>query len=280
MDTLLFLTTGVFISIAIAISGILSGLFGIGGGIVYVPLANWILGIYFPDLDNPMLIANNTSLASIVGLNLVTIWLRRSHIEWTYKEALQRMIVIGIGAFSGAWCIRNIPNHIMHDLFSTFLILLALGYFIHSFQLQDIQRYTSDTLSPAWAFLHKHLLLFLPIISCVVSILGIGGAVFLFPLLLRLGYTKKQAATNATLASFMVASFACAAAWVHPPHVSHNPYFFGDILWPFIIPVVALSSLFIRIGIRLNHKHPQCTLYRILSGVLLVIGALHMIPTL
>ena len=279
MDTFFFIITGLFLIIGIAVSGVLSGLFGIGGGIIYVPLTSWVLSIYFPDIDQPMVIANNTSLACIIGLNIITLRLRHAHMEWSYSELIQRFIVISIGAFCGAWFVRHIPNSLMHNLFSMFLILLAIGYFSHSFRLHKVVRHTTNTLSPFWAFLHKYLLFFLPIISCVVSILGIGGAILLFPLLLRLGYTKQQAATNATLASFMVALMACAAAWLHPFHIANNPYFFGDILWPFIIPVIMISSLFIQIGIKLNHQQPEYNLYRILSGILLIIGSLHLLTS-
>lgn len=275
MDISLFLVTSCLLSLAIACSGILSGLFGIGGGIFYVPLVNWILSVFYPDIDQPMIIANNTSLASIVGLNLMTLWLRRTHIELTNTEILQRLAVISLGAVTGAWCVRYIPNNWMHNLFSIFLTLLALGYFLYSFRLQNTTQHTTDALSSPWAFLHRYLLCFLPVISCMASILGIGGAIFLFPLLLRLGYSKQQAAANATLGSFMIASMACVAAWLHPFHVNTSLYFFGDILWPFIIPVILVSSFFIRLGIQLNHQQPQYRLYRLLSGILLLVGTLH-----
>ena len=264
--------------VAIASSGILSGLFGIGGGIIYVPLVNGIIPLLFPNIDQSMLIANNTSLASIVGLNLITLWLRRAHIEWTCSETIKRFIVLSIGSTTGAWYIRQVPNSDLHNAFCLFLLILAIFYFTHGRRLQMMPDRSKTPLSPGLTFIKSHWFLFLLPMSAIVSLLGIGGAIILFPLLLRLGYTKQQAATNASLASCLVAAIACCSAWLHPSHTTGSPYFIGDIWWPFVAVVIVASNFFVRIGIRLNHKQPEHRLYKLLSGLLLLISGLHMLP--
>jgi len=162
------------------ITGVFSGMFGIGGGIFFVPITNIILKQYYPELNQSMLIANNTSLACIIFSSMTALWLRKHDIEWSKKDLLTRVITLVPGSFLGGWVVRAIENKTLNLIFGFSLITLAIYYFFRK----------EENTHENKLFLNKILpITFMPV-SFTASLLGMSGAIFLFPLQLKAGYSK------------------------------------------------------------------------------------------
>jgi uncharacterized membrane protein YfcA len=114
----------VFIGIGIGVAaGILSGLFGIGGGIVIVP-ALVFLGLVQKH-------ATGTSLAALVfpvGLLGVLEYSRRHEIHWKY--ALGIAAGLTIGAFFGARFAGSVSNLVLRRAFGGVMLLVSLRFLI------------------------------------------------------------------------------------------------------------------------------------------------------
>jgi uncharacterized protein len=99
------------------VAGVLAGLLGVGGGILFVPTLTW-LGL-------TQIHAEATSLLAIIPTVLVGVW-RQNHfgnVRW--RPAL----VIGVASIGatvgGAQVAESLPEHVLRKLFAAFLILTA-----------------------------------------------------------------------------------------------------------------------------------------------------------
>lgn len=105
------------------LAGILSGLFGIGGGIVMVPL---LVGVFGLDLLN----ANATSLAAMllpVGILGVINYYKAGLIQ--LQNALYISLGLFLGSFFGAELAVHLDIRILSKLYAALLFYVAIGYF-------------------------------------------------------------------------------------------------------------------------------------------------------
>lgn len=113
MNTFLFILVGI-------IAGILSGMFGIGGGIIIVPALIYLCG--FSQLK-----AQGTSLAIMlppVGIAAFTYYYKRGQVD--LKAGILICIFMIVGSFFGAKIANNIPISILKKSFGVLMILMSL----------------------------------------------------------------------------------------------------------------------------------------------------------
>jgi uncharacterized membrane protein YfcA len=113
-------TTQLIILIIIGlISGMLSGIFGIGGAIIVIPALIFILGLSQHE-------AQGTSLAFMippVGILAAWNYWKAGHVNW--KFALILSLTFVIGAYLGSQFSLNIPDRTLRRLFGVLMILMA-----------------------------------------------------------------------------------------------------------------------------------------------------------
>jgi len=105
-------------------AGVLSGMFGIGGGIVIVPALTLILGY-------EQRLAIGTSLGALllpVGLPAVLSYAAQGQVDLT--TALPVAIGLAIGAFGGARLALNLPPKTVKQLYGAFLIIVGIWFVI------------------------------------------------------------------------------------------------------------------------------------------------------
>lgn len=101
-------------------AGILSGLFGIGGGLVIVPSLVFFLGV---DIKS----AVGISLAALllpVGLMGVITYYQAGHVQ--IKTAALIALGLFIGTTIGAKTAQPIPGTILNKIYAIFLIVVAV----------------------------------------------------------------------------------------------------------------------------------------------------------
>jgi uncharacterized protein len=99
------------------VAGVLAGLFGVGGGILFVPTLTW-LGL-------TQLHAEATSLLAIIPTVLVGVWQQKQYGHVQVRPA----ILIGVAsigaAVGGAQVAESLPEHVLRKLFAVLLIVTA-----------------------------------------------------------------------------------------------------------------------------------------------------------
>lgn len=101
-------------------AGVLSGLFGIGGGIVIVPAL-----LFFAKYQPHM--ATGTSLGALLlpvgALGAWQYW-KAGNLEW--RASLLIAVGLFFGAFFGARVAQQIPAPVLKKAFAVFLVLVAI----------------------------------------------------------------------------------------------------------------------------------------------------------
>lgn len=99
------------------VAGVLAGLFGVGGGILFVPTLTW-LGL-------TQLHAEATSLLAIVPTVIVGVWRhqRYGNVRWRSAAVIG---VASVGAtIGGAQLAESLPEHVLRKLFAVLLLATA-----------------------------------------------------------------------------------------------------------------------------------------------------------
>jgi uncharacterized protein len=99
-------------------AGVLAGLFGVGGGILFVPTLTW-LGL-------SQLHAEASSLLAIIPTVLVGVWRqsRYGNVRWRGAAVIG---VASIGAaVGGAQLAESLPEHVLRKLFAALILATAV----------------------------------------------------------------------------------------------------------------------------------------------------------
>ena len=103
------------------VSGIASGLFGVGGGIVMVPAMMFFLSPPIRDIKQ----AIGTSLVVIVPTALMGSYkhLAQQNVEWRTALALAPLAIAG--SYFGAWLTKSLAADDLKRLFGAFIMLVG-----------------------------------------------------------------------------------------------------------------------------------------------------------
>ncbi len=151
-----------------AAAGLLSGLFGVGGGIVVVPALMSLLAF-----DQRK--ASGTALASMVVTSVVGIlgYLAHGQMDWLYGLLITAGAVIGV--WGGAYLLHRLPLGLLRWLFILFQLFLVVELFFGDpVDTSDVE------VTPLIALLLFGLGLTTGVLS---GLFGIGGGVFVIPML-------------------------------------------------------------------------------------------------
>lgn len=109
------------IALALALgfgAGILSGMFGVGGGILFVPTLTLVVGL-------GQLEAQATSLAAIIPVVALGAWRQNRHGLVRGRIALTVGLASAVGVTAGALLANELPEHALRKLFAVLLIVTA-----------------------------------------------------------------------------------------------------------------------------------------------------------
>jgi uncharacterized membrane protein YfcA len=99
------------------VAGILSGLFGVGGGILFVPILTW-LGL-------TQLHAEASSLLAIIPTVMVGVWRQQRYGNVRWRAAAILGIASIAAAVGGAQVALSLPESTLRKLFAVLLIAVA-----------------------------------------------------------------------------------------------------------------------------------------------------------
>ena len=150
-------------------AGLLSGLFGIGGGTIIVPaLALW--------LGMPQKLAAGTSVAAILPTAVVGAisYAVQGNVDWV--AALCLAIGIVIGAQLGTYLLARLPVSAIQWAFMAFLVIVIVSLWL-------VVPQREDQISITW--LTGALLVLTGFVTGVLSgVLGVGGGIIVVPVLM------------------------------------------------------------------------------------------------
>ncbi len=180
-------SVSLFIVIGLA-AGLLSGLFGVGGGTVIVPLLGMLAGF-------PHRLAAGTSLAAIVPTAIVGVISYAVHGAVAWIPALILAAAAVVGAQVGTWLLHRIPVTALRWAFVAFLLVVIVGLFlVVPSREADIRLTVLSVLG----------LIATGLVTGVLSgLLGVGGGVIIVPALM-LGFGASDLIAKGTSLMMMI----------------------------------------------------------------------------
>ncbi len=245
-----------------AVAGILSGLLGIGGGIITVPCLLFL----FPYLGFPkeyiMHMAIATSLAAMI-FNTTSATLahhKRGAVLWDIFWKLLPGLVIG--SVIGALIATKLPDLILQIIFGSFLLLLAI-YFYRSRAVK----------SETHKLPHPLILnLFSTGIGAISNLLGIGGGSMTVPLLTAFKVKDKNAIGTSAATTLMTTMCGTISYLVFGWGDIKEPEIFGLIDVPAFL-IVGITAFFTApYGAKLTHETDANKVRKIFAIVLALTG--------
>jgi uncharacterized protein len=112
--------TAVAIAVALGFAaGVLSGMFGVGGGILFVPTLVLVLSL-------AQLEAQATSLAAMIPVVAVGAWRQSRYGNVRWSAALFVGLASGIGVGGGAVLAAALSENVLRKLFAGLLVVIAV----------------------------------------------------------------------------------------------------------------------------------------------------------
>lgn len=257
-----------------AIIGLLSGLLGIGGGLVAVPTLSWILLHQGVDYSLTMHMAVATSLATIIFTSIASIraFNRQGDVEWQLVRALLPGILIG--TIIGVFIAHQLSTHDLKVVFGLFVLIVALRL------LFEKKREIEATLVHGKKFKNGHTYHAMAIITGISSgLLGVGGSIIVIPYLLHEGFSIRQASGTSITCALPIALIAVISIIISSWHMSGlPPYSTGYINWPAAIGIAIPSIFCVSLGAWLGKRLPQTTL-RKMFALFLIFVSVNMLMT-
>lgn len=251
-----FLLTG-------ALSGLLAGLFGVGGGVIVVPALILLFVHLGVGGDWVTHLAVGSSLAAIVGTGAASTLAhhRRGGVRWDLAARLAPGIVIG--AWAGAALAGTLPELWMKRVFAAFLAFV--GYRMLAPVVGRRVRALPGNLGLAAVGGG---------IGALSAIVGIGGGTLTVPFLSARGVPLHQAVGTSAACGLPIAAAGAvgfmAVGWGRD---GLPPWSTGFVYWPAVGLILVASMPSAPWGARLAHTLPVGTLKRAFGILLLVMAA-------
>lgn len=263
LENLIYLTTG-------AIAGFSAGLFGIGGGLIIVPVLYFVFasqsisgGAYQP--QDLMHMALATSLATIVVTSIASTLAHHKKRAVIWPIVLQLSPGIAVGAWFGASFASQLDTATLKPLFGLFELFVAALMFS---RYQNKQHHL--TIKTTNAIVGGGL------IGGISSIVGIGGGTLTVPFLHWHNISMKNAIATSAACGLPIAVFASAAYIYSGWQLQTNP--FSSVINTGYVQLnafllISISSFFCApLGAKLAHQVADIHLKKIFALLLILLG--------
>jgi uncharacterized protein len=249
--------------LAIGVSvGFLAGLFGIGGGMIMVPMLVFVFTAKGFPAEHMMHLSLATSMATIVFTSLSSVGAHHRHgaVDWRVARAMAPGIVAG--ALAATLVAGLVPTRPLAVFFAVFMLYASLQMFFEMKPKPSRQLPGAAGLFGVGAG-----------IGALSSVLAAGGAFLSIPFLVRCNVPLKRAIGTAAANGFPIAVAGTIGYILNGLRTSGLPDgSLGYVYLPALAIVVAASMPLAPLGAKLAHRLPVKRLRIVLALMLLAIA--------
>lgn len=245
-----------------AVAGVLAGLFGLGGGLVIVPVLSWLYTAQGFDEQLIMIMAIATSLATITVTSVSSLYAHHQLGSIIWKTVFQLAPGVFAGAILGSLVADYLTGQVLRILLALFLLCVG---FQMALQLKPKVKNLIPT--PGIVFGAGGL------IGMISAILGIGGGTMTVPFLSGCNYPMRNAVGISSACGFPIAIAGTASYAVLGYDNTLLPQWsVGYIYLPAFFGIVLSSVLVAPLGAKLAHNLPTEILKRYFAMLLFVVA--------
>jgi uncharacterized membrane protein YfcA len=245
-----------------SVAGLVSGLFGLGGGTVIVPILLLVFAAQGipPEISTHMAIATSLACISITSISSIYTHYQKGAVNWSLAQLFIPGMVLG--TFIGTSFFVSLDGVALQLLFGVFLLAIGL-------QMTVYKAVESDAKLPSRTFLMSSG----ATIGGISALFGVGGGMFTTPLLTHFGVKIHQAIGVAAVGGFCVALPASIVYGVSDISTTGLPEStLGYIFLPAWFGIIVTSAPFARLGAVLAHRANGNQLKKIFGVYLFLLG--------
>lgn len=248
-------------------AGFVAGLFGVGGGLIIVPVLTFIFAAHHFSEQYVMHMALGTALASIIFTSISSLRAHHAHAAVNWK--VWREITPGVvtGTLLGSVLAAYLPANFLKGFFVVFV------FYVGTQMLLDIKPKPSRALPGLSGMFATG-----NVIGAVSSLVGIGGGTLSVPFMTWCNIKLHQAIGTSAAIGLPIA-LAGAAGYIANGRAidALPPYSLGFVYLPALGAIVAASMLTAPLGAKLAHRLPVKRLKKIFALLLYTLGIRMMI---
>ncbi len=253
-----------------SVVGFLSGLLGIGGGVIIIPTLLWLLSGC--GLDDQVLthVVFGTSLAVGTGTALSSSTAHRKRVKISTRLVLMLAVGSITGAQLGGYAAHLLSGEILQIGFGT--LLLFISYLL----LRPLKDGQSRGGNPSGMLSGKPVLVGLGlIVGSVSAIIGTGGAILTTTILVLFLKCPIHRTVGITSSMMVFTATSGALAYIFNGWDLENlpPYSLGYVNLYLMMALVTTSTITAKLGVRLAHRIDPRPLQQVLGVFLLLIAA-------
>lgn len=256
------LTTLLLYLVLGAVAGVVAGLFGIGGGLLIVPVLifSFTLQGMSPDVLTHAAVATSLATIVITSISSMRAHQQKGAIRWELFKPLA--CGIAIGAVVGVKVAGQMSGPGLQIAFGIFVLLVAVQMAFGLKPDAGERAASNGGLAAAGS-----------VIGGLSSIFGIGGGTLTVPYLSWRRISMQQAVATSAACGLPIALVGALTNVVEGwGHTSLAQWSLGYVYLPAFAGIVLTSSLFAKTGARLAHSLPGPLLKKIFAVFLLVVG--------
>ena len=252
-------------------AGFASGLLGVGGGFLIVPLQYFLLKYIGVSPDLAILISFGTSLAIIVPTALSGAYRHTRTMDNIIKPGIRLGVFGIIGGVIGGFVASALPSRVLEIIFGLLLLFIAFNNIVNINKEREEAKIPFNLISTGIIGL---------LVGFSSGLLGVGGGIFLIAILTALlGFSLIEAIGTSSIFICLTAIGGFLSYVVSGWGVSTFPYSIGYVSIINFLLIACFSVPMASLGAKMAHKVPQKKL-KIIFSILVLYIALKMLGVL
>ncbi len=254
-------------AVAGAGAGVIAGLFGVGGGLLMVPVLVWTFqsNQFSPDISVHLAVGTSLAIIVVTSISSIVAHQRKGAVLWSIVQKLVPGLLFG--SLLGALVAKHLPSAWLGRFFGIFTLLVAL-----QMAFQQIKPAFTNGGSPVSSNLFEMFGVG-TLIGGLSSILGIGGGSLTVPFLTHQHLSMQSAVGTAAVCGLPIALAGAIGFVLVGQDVTHLPEgSMGYLYLPAFLGMALFSLLTAPFGAALAHRLKDLQLRRGFSILLLFMG--------
>ena len=243
-------------------AGFAAGLFGIGGGLITVPILFYIFSTSGIEPSYLMHLAVGTSFGIIIPTSIVSVMTHHQHKAVDFNIVKGYGIFVATGVILGTILAASLKTKPL-ILFFTIVVYLLAFYLLF---LKEKENYDVKISLPSR--------MIAGIVSGFISApMGIGGAVMNVPILKFFGYPINKAIGSAAAIGFIIALFGAVGFLISGSYLNAQlPFSIGFLNIPAFLIFFPITAFMARLGAKASHRINKKKMTKYFGLFLVVIG--------
>jgi len=245
------------------VSGFASGLFGVGGGIVRVPLFLFLFPIFGVHASVVMHLAAGTSLTLAIpsSMSASRAQFQAGNIDLSFLKTWIPALVLGV--VLGLFIMRYVSDRFLTQVFTFIILAVSIEMFFTTKDFKLTDQVPGGAVRGAIAF----------IIGFFSTMVGLTGGSFTTPTLTTFGYSIHRSIAVATAGGLFISVIGASGSVFNGIHVPGRPEFsigYVDLTSVLVMaPAVLLAAPY---GVGLANRLSQDRLRRVFAVFLFIVS--------